>query len=479
MSSSFYATQPYPNELFSTFAFLGFVLCAIPFPWHLEAWNTGTCLYMAWTGIGCLILFINSIVWHGNAINWAPVYCDIATKFIIGMSIGIPTASLCINRRLYHISSVRTVTTSKADKRRAILVDLGIGLGIPVIYMIFHYINQGHRFNIYEDVGCYPYTFNTTLAVALVFVPPILVGMVSAVYCVLSIRSFAQTRAQFNELMNNSSHRNLSGSRYMRLMLLAGLEVLCTVPLGIYNLCMYITAGYLYPWQGWAVTHKGFQRVDQFPAILWKNDPIGYAQLEGTRWTVVACAIVFFAFFGFADEAIKNYRSAIRTVSKTFGLSTAGSDTLNNSKGWNGSSGAKLPSFVRRDVKRRSSFDSDSTSDEKKNKFDERIFNPDFSYGGLEVGDIGGFLNDSAPKSAGASSSASSILSTPIEIESPVLPPAAVTRPRSQEVDIISVRPRSLSPTITTVPIIAIPIPPTRSGESELKAERANTPDMV
>lgn len=475
---------------------------------------------MAWTGIGCLILFINSIVWHGNAINWAPVYCDIATKFIIGMSIGIPTASLCINRRLYHISSVRTVTTSKADvspammprctkkvflrvycclqKRRAILVDLGIGLGIPVIYMIFRkhtllyifgygglnrlladYINQGHRFNIYEDVGCYPYTFNTTLAVALVFVPPILVGMVSAVYCVLSIRSFAQTRAQFNELMNNSSHRNLSGSRYMRLMLLAGLEVLCTVPLGIYNLCMYITAGYLYPWQGWAVTHKGFQRVDQFPAILWKNDPIGYAQLEGTRWTVVACAIVFFAFFGFADEAIKNYRSAIRTVSKTFGLSTAGSDTLNNSKGWNGSSGAKLPSFVRRDVKRRSSFDSDSTSDEKKNKFDERIFNPDFSYGGLEVGDIGGFLNDSAPKSAGASSSASSILSTPIEIESPVLPPAAVTRPRSQEVDIISVRPRSLSPTITTVPIIAIPIPPTRSGESELKAERANTPDMV
>jgi pheromone a factor receptor len=36
-----------------------------------------TCLYMAWTGLACLILFINSIVWNKNMINRAPVYCDI------------------------------------------------------------------------------------------------------------------------------------------------------------------------------------------------------------------------------------------------------------------------------------------------------------------------------------------------------------------------------------------------------------------
>lgn len=32
---------------------------------------------MAWTGIACLNVFVNSIVWNGNAINWAPVWCDI------------------------------------------------------------------------------------------------------------------------------------------------------------------------------------------------------------------------------------------------------------------------------------------------------------------------------------------------------------------------------------------------------------------
>lgn len=108
---------------------------------------------MAWTALGCLNNFINSIVWNHNAINWAPVWCDIckqchsifyrsqltrskATRITIGLSVAIPAASLCINRRLYLIASVKSVTITKAEKRRAILVDLAIGLGIPLLQMI-------------------------------------------------------------------------------------------------------------------------------------------------------------------------------------------------------------------------------------------------------------------------------------------------------------------------------------------------------
>ena len=163
----------YPNAVFSAFAFIGFIMCAIPLPWHIQgnipfkilifqyfayllstlAWNTGTCLYMIWTGLACLNQFINSVIWTGNAINWAPVWCDIcqsfvneiirvanafptAARFIIGASLAIPTASLCINRRLYHIACIRVVTTTKSDKRRAIMIDLAIGVGVPVLGMI-------------------------------------------------------------------------------------------------------------------------------------------------------------------------------------------------------------------------------------------------------------------------------------------------------------------------------------------------------
>jgi len=114
-------------------------MCAIPMPWHIQAWNTGTCLYMMWTGLGCLNLFINSVVWNGNAINWAPVWCDISSKFIVGLAVAIPASSLCINRRLYHIACIRVVTSTKSDRRRAIMVDLAIGLGIPVLAMILHF----------------------------------------------------------------------------------------------------------------------------------------------------------------------------------------------------------------------------------------------------------------------------------------------------------------------------------------------------
>ncbi len=41
------------------------------------AWNTGTCLYMAWAGLGCLLESINSIVWNHNMVLRAPIYCDI------------------------------------------------------------------------------------------------------------------------------------------------------------------------------------------------------------------------------------------------------------------------------------------------------------------------------------------------------------------------------------------------------------------
>lgn len=87
-----------PNWFFSTCVFIGFVLCMIPLPWHLEglyilplphtlsdapsdiAWNTGTCLYMIWTGLACLNQFINSVAWNTGVLDKAPVWCDICTR---------------------------------------------------------------------------------------------------------------------------------------------------------------------------------------------------------------------------------------------------------------------------------------------------------------------------------------------------------------------------------------------------------------
>lgn len=134
---------------------------------------------MVWTAIGCLNLGVNAIVWNADAIDRAPIWCDIcessfsvqrviithrhtASHIIVAVAVAIPASSLCINRRLYKIACVRSVRISKAEvrrsyvavtlrayhviqKRRAVLVDLAIGLGIPVAQLLFGELFSAYR----------------------------------------------------------------------------------------------------------------------------------------------------------------------------------------------------------------------------------------------------------------------------------------------------------------------------------------------
>lgn len=314
-------------------------------------------------------------------IDWAPVWCDITTKFMIGLSVAIPACSLCVNRRLYHIASVSSVTKTKAQKRRDIMTDLAIGVGIPVLEMVLHYIVQGHRFNIFEEIGCYPATYNTPPAYALVFTWPLIIGCISAYYCVRTIMELAQRRAQFMEFL--CANKNLNSSRYFRLMGLAGIEVLCTLPLGAYVIYLNATAEDIYPWISWADTHSDFSHVDQIASYFWRQSNPLTLSLELTRWLVVICALVFFAFFGFADEARKNYRLAYVSVAKRVGLSTAGtvstggSWTANGSKSgmaYNSRAGT-IPVFITSRTERKrdslTSFSTDISIGDFNNTFDD------------------------------------------------------------------------------------------------------------
>ncbi|KAJ7827741.1 hypothetical protein B0H13DRAFT_1535138, partial [Mycena leptocephala] len=53
----------------------------------------------------------------------------------LSIEVAIPVASICLNRRLYKIASCSSVSVYKAEKKCAVLVDLAIGLEIPLIQM--------------------------------------------------------------------------------------------------------------------------------------------------------------------------------------------------------------------------------------------------------------------------------------------------------------------------------------------------------
>ncbi|EDR00818.1 STE3-like pheromone receptor [Laccaria bicolor S238N-H82] len=336
---------------FPIFAFIAFVLVLIPLPWHFQAWNSGTCLFMIWTAVGCLNLFINSIVWRNNAIDWAPIWCDISSRIIVGLAVAIPAASLCINRRLYKIASCRTVTITRAHKRRAVMVDLAIGLGLPALQMALQFIVQGHRYDIWEGVGCYPTTVNTPAAYPLSFLWPIVIGLISAFYCILTLRAFMLRRAQFAQFV--SSTTSLTMNRYFRLMSLATLELIFNLPINTYGLYLNITSRPIYPWKSWSDIHYDWFTIDTFPSILWRSNSTLSVTLEFSRWSVVFCALLFFGFFGFADEARKHYRLAYWAIAKRFGVTPPPSSL--GGKVNPGSAKPSLPGFVPRPLELKSS----------------------------------------------------------------------------------------------------------------------------
>ncbi|KAH7904575.1 pheromone A receptor-domain-containing protein [Hygrophoropsis aurantiaca] len=304
---------------FPILAIIGSVLVLIPLPWHFQAWNSGTCLYMIWTSLGLLNLAINSIIWRSTVINYAPVWCDISSRLIVGVSVAIPAASLCINRRLYKIATVSSVTTSRAQKKRAVIVDLAIGLGIPIVQMVLQFIVEGHRFNIFEEIGCYPYTYNTTLAYPLSIVWPVVIGLISAIYCILTLRAFMQRRAQFSEFV--SATTSLTINRYFRLMALATVELLFTTPICAYGIYLNVVSSPVQPWKGFADAHYDYSRVGQYPSIIWRMSYASVVSTELTRWSLLFCALVFFGFFGFAAEARKNYYKGHCAIINLFGVS--------------------------------------------------------------------------------------------------------------------------------------------------------------
>ncbi|KAI1790869.1 STE3-domain-containing protein [Ganoderma leucocontextum] len=322
-----------------SFSLFGACLISVPLYWHLEAWNVGCVLYIFWIGLLCLFNGVNYLVWRDSAINFSPRWCDFYIRFYIGSSIGVVCASLVINRRLYHIANVSAVSISRADKRRNMITDLLIGLGIPLLAIAVYWFYQGHRFDILEGMGCLEAYPNTWLALILYFLWPIPIGLVSATYCILTLRAFFKRRRQFNELM--ASNKNLTFNRYFRLMGLAAIEVMFTIPLTVYNIVSNFEQD-PYPWRGFADLHSGFGRVDQ--------------------WVPIACAIVFFLFFGLAEEARKHYKLALSSVAKRVGITSFDRSTstgFTSAASGSGFGKVTIPTFIQPNgTLRRGSMDS-------------------------------------------------------------------------------------------------------------------------
>lgn len=110
------------------------------------------------------------------------------------------------------------------------------------------------------------------------------------------------------------SNKSLNHNRYMRLIAMSSIQLFINLPLFIYNFYVNTHDDPVSPWISWKDTHFNYSFVGQLHSAAWRLD--NAVSVEWARWSIVLGAFVFFGFFGFAEEARKNYRLAY-TFSKS------------------------------------------------------------------------------------------------------------------------------------------------------------------
>jgi pheromone a factor receptor len=134
----------------------------------------------------------------------------------------------------------------------------------------------------------------------------------------MTIYHLFKHKRQVNKIM--FSNPGLNQDRYIRLMMLASVDMLATTPLSTYFMVGVIKLGF--PKYSWAVLRHNYSHIPQFPSIVWKSNSESIAAVELSRWSLVLCAFTFFAFFGFADDARDHYRRAYTSLARRVGYST-------------------------------------------------------------------------------------------------------------------------------------------------------------
>ena len=107
--------------------------------------------------------------------------------------------------------------------------------------------------------------------------------------------------------------------RYLRLILLCAIDVVCTVPLALYVLISDATSP-IYPWKGFADLHLRFTRVRQYPSAIWIRDDGTRSDFEVNEWLAIGSAILHFLLFGLTEGARRQYIAVFNSVASKLGI---------------------------------------------------------------------------------------------------------------------------------------------------------------
>ncbi|KZV64174.1 STE3-domain-containing protein [Peniophora sp. CONT] len=254
-----------------------------------QSWNLSVAFLCFWLFCENLTDGINAILWADNADVKSNVYCDIVSHLQIVTSTVKPMTTLMIIRRLYMITSLQSVELpNKAANRRNLAIEWTLGLMIPVLVAgPLYYAVRYSRYSLVEGHGCELDPDNSILAILLIqswgVIPPLL--SIAIYYPRVAWTLYRQSR-DINRFLN--SNNSVTRTNYIRILALASIDILLTLPIGIVSLALNVT---------------GSLGVTSNVVIFYFGS-----------WISPVLAFAIFGFFGLTSEARSSYWHAIYTV---------------------------------------------------------------------------------------------------------------------------------------------------------------------
>lgn len=123
------------------------------------------------------------------------------------------------------------------------------------------------------------------------------------------------------------SNMSVTRTNYFRILALASIDILVTLPLGIVSVTLYVTnslSNHHPPFYGgWTADHSHWEPVVITYAETLAGGTSSVAQFYFSQWASTILAFAIFALFGVTSEARASYWKAICTIGSWFGWKPA------------------------------------------------------------------------------------------------------------------------------------------------------------
>ncbi|KZV68007.1 hypothetical protein PENSPDRAFT_754436 [Peniophora sp. CONT] len=308
--------------LFPMVCIMGAVMMVLTLSTSLvrQRWNLGVTFLCFWLMLELAMGSASLIIWSDNGDIKYYAFCDIFTRVQMLSSIVKPVATFLISRRLYLIINLRSMAMpSPRERRLDMLFEWTLGLIFPVIVAgPLYYIVQQSRFRVYEGFGCTG-TGSGVLGLLLLGVWTVVFPLLSVmVYYPAVFRSFYRQSRAINEFLQ--SNGSISHTNYQRILIIASIDIILTLPLGIVNFALNAlpanTQGF-YP--GWSYVHTDWEPVSISYAQIRESGTANVAWLYLLPWVSPILAIAIFGLFGCTLEARATYWRILCKVTGWFG----------------------------------------------------------------------------------------------------------------------------------------------------------------